>query len=378
MNLSYFIDESGNTGRDWLNKDQPFFIYGGWLVKNDRRQEIEDYLNNFLLNSQASELKSKNFFKTNDNYEKFYEFFNKMVYNLECLPFFSIVDKKFMVAAKIVETFFDYDYNPSVNQYLTNPYEIKKALASCIVEDDTILNLFAELINQATIPIVKLEEVTTKLVELFEVQDLSLVANTLKCFNTNYYQKMIDEFQVISHDGTQKNYLALPQPMLTELLKNVEIFSASIEARVSIVHDNLRGYDNVFNELVELFFNKRAPNIIGTNARTFMTSFSHLDSLIQEDSKTNILIQAADLLCGFISRSVKQFNSNQRLNENAKSIFEKLMILHDALIAENISMWQWFAPYSFDKKVFFSMGVDSNEINPHQIIKSDYHKAIKF
>lgn len=25
-----FFDESGNTGTNWTNKEQPYFVYGGW------------------------------------------------------------------------------------------------------------------------------------------------------------------------------------------------------------------------------------------------------------------------------------------------------------------------------------------------------------
>jgi len=48
MNATFFVDESGNTGTDWLNKDQPFFVYGGWLIPNENIDNVNIYLSEFI------------------------------------------------------------------------------------------------------------------------------------------------------------------------------------------------------------------------------------------------------------------------------------------------------------------------------------------
>lgn len=128
MNASFYIDESGNTGTNWDDKTQPYFVYGGWLVPDDRKEEAVNYLNGILASIQGSELKAKSFLKGKSGTYRFYNLFKKLVIEFGFLPFFGVTDKKFMIAAKIVETFFDCDYNPNVNDYLSRPVELKKLL----------------------------------------------------------------------------------------------------------------------------------------------------------------------------------------------------------------------------------------------------------
>ena len=45
MEFELYLDESGNTHNDWFNKDQPYFIYGGWLIEKSKRVCIEEYIN---------------------------------------------------------------------------------------------------------------------------------------------------------------------------------------------------------------------------------------------------------------------------------------------------------------------------------------------
>ncbi len=56
--LAYF-DESGNTGSNWLDKQQPYFVYGGWLLKDDKKEKATELLKECFSNSKATELKAK-------------------------------------------------------------------------------------------------------------------------------------------------------------------------------------------------------------------------------------------------------------------------------------------------------------------------------
>lgn len=167
MDAIFYIDESGNTGTDWLNNEQPYFVYGGWLIMNKNKREVEKYLKSILSKQQGPELKSKNIFKKKNGTKIFFEIFNTMVQKFYAIPFFGITEKRFMVAAKIVETFFDCEYNPAVNTYLTHPVELKKALASCIYTNNTIIELFAPLIKDCSLSLEKMKEINSELITLF-------------------------------------------------------------------------------------------------------------------------------------------------------------------------------------------------------------------
>ena len=59
---TFYIDECGNTGSNFLDRAQPFYIYGGWLLKDELYVNCQKELTDKFLGKQAKELKAKSFF----------------------------------------------------------------------------------------------------------------------------------------------------------------------------------------------------------------------------------------------------------------------------------------------------------------------------
>lgn len=133
--LALYFDESGNTGTNYLDVRQPYFVYGGWLIEKEKEDEICESVERIFCGSRAKELKSKKGLK----YEKVKELFSILIFEFNAIPVFGVADKRYMVAAKIIETFFDHWYNPNVNGYLTYKTELKKALADSVSKNDSLL-----------------------------------------------------------------------------------------------------------------------------------------------------------------------------------------------------------------------------------------------
>lgn len=375
----FYIDESGNTGTDWLNSEQPYFVYGGWFILNDKKSEIESYLLDISSKYQGSELKSKNFFRNQIGFSQFKDIYDKLITNYEALPIFGITDKKFMIAAKIVETFFDCAYNPAVNGYLTGPVELKRALASCIAKDENVIGKFASLISGCTISLKEMFGIKQQLINLFELQKHPMVADSLRELTKDNLIKMINEFESITHNGTKKSYLTLTGTMLIELLKNAELLSSARGIPVRVYHDSLRGYDTVFQELKSIFLKDDMPVIAGTKERFFLTRFPHIKSIDMVDSKNELIVQAADLLCGFISKSTELMQTGNTLDALTKEIYFSLIKLHDIFIEQDIQIWNWYASYEFEVRFFNALNPSSrfagNDL--HSIINNDFIKAVK-
>ncbi|KUP23765.1 DUF3800 domain-containing protein [Paenibacillus sp. DMB5] len=347
MNASFYIDESGNTGTNWDDKTQPYFVYGGWLVPDDRKEEAVNYLNGILASIQGSELKAKSFLKGKSGTYRFYNLFKKLVIEFGFLPFFGVTDKKFMIAAKIVETFFDCDYNPNVNDYLSRPVELKKALAVCIFQDEQVMQNFSTLIKNGTVTIDLMKKINEQLIQIFQDQNQEKVADTLKSLSDENLSKMIKEFEVLTSNGTRMRHIALTGTMLIELLKNIEFYSAMQKSYVSVYHDNLRNYDDVFNDLRSKFLHKAVPSIFGTDSKPFLSNFPHIDSLMLLNSKDEILIQAADLLCGFVSKTFQEIATKKRIDDNSIIVFQFLAHLYDMFNDVGIKLWNLYGEYQF-------------------------------
>jgi hypothetical protein len=379
MDAIFYIDESGNTGTDWLNNEQPYFVYGGWLLMNKNKIQAEKYLNNILSKQQGLELKSKNILKKKDGIKLFLEIFNTMINEYNAIPFFGITEKKFMVAAKIVETFFDCEYNPTINTYLTNPVELKRALASCIYTDNNIIELFAPLIKDCSLSLEKMKEINSELIALFNKQGHKIVSESLMKLQEVNFSEMVDEFKSITHNGTKKNRITLTGTMLIELFKNIQFYAYSNHCSVKVYHDKLRGYDELFNELGRIFFKSGTPTLLGTQERPWLSNFPNIKSLDMFDSKKEINIQASDLLCGFISNIFKSIKMDVNLDNETMEILHTLIYIHDALIKDNVVVWNWYASYQFEEKFFLALNPKANVVHNryHAVIDNDFSKAVK-
>ncbi|WP_324655734.1 DUF3800 domain-containing protein [Bacillus cereus] len=381
MEATFYIDESGNTGTDWLNDKQPFFTYGGWLVLNEKLDLVETFLNGFIAKEQAAELKSKNVFKRTGGLKLFESIYNQLLNEFSAVPFFIVADKKFMVAAKIVETFFDCVHNPYVNEYLTHPVELKKALANCIFnhKDDKVLDSFAVLIKKGTIPIDELSEINLGLISIFEKEEHKQVANTLKGLTKENFLSMINEFQTVTSNGTLKNRITLTVTMLLEILRNVEIYSNNRNISVRVSHDSLRGYAGLFKEVEDIYFREESPFVYNNNGVKWLSNFPHIKSITVKDSVDEPCIQASDLMCGFASDYFHLISQMRDLEKTEKELLKSLIMERDFYIEENVILWNWYAPYDFKRKFIVSLNSEAKiqAEDYHMIIERDFEMAIK-
>ena len=117
-----YLDESGNTGTNMFDENQPFYVYAGWLIKNGEENSIVKYIKESFKKVKAQELKSVKIL--NKYRPELYEFIQYAIYN-GMYPFYYVFDKKYYLCCKTVETFFDYAHNSNVPMELTSDYERK-------------------------------------------------------------------------------------------------------------------------------------------------------------------------------------------------------------------------------------------------------------
>lgn len=358
--LLYF-DESGNTGSNWLDKQQPYFVYGGWLMLDSKKELAVQLLAKSFSDSKATELKSKKIWNKKRN--QLIEFINGMINEVKAIPSFGIVDKKYMVAAKIIETFFDCAYNPFVNTYLTNKSELKKALADSLSKNDTIINTFAELIKQGTIDLKKMQFIKKEMQKYFE-KISEKVSELIKNLTDDSLVEMISEFEEITKNGTAKKWISLVEPIMFERIINcLNCFYGSMKESWKIYVDQLFGFNDVFNRLNNVINNKK---ICTQDIKILMC-----------DSKSEPLIQAADLLCGFILHSfleISEVSSSYKINE----LWKDLICIRDEFSKNNIIVWEFFTNEDAINLISELAGGSRIEtISPELIINKYIEKAIK-
>lgn len=335
MECELYLDESGNTHNDWFNKDQPYFVYGGWLIEKSKRACIEEYVNKLPI-KKAKELKAKNTFKNNidDNDKKYKEFiniFNDFMCKYNAIPFFHISNKKFMISALIVDVLFDPKYNKSMNNHIikSDKYEtstLKIALASYILLNDNnkcIIESFSELIRNNNIDINKLILIKNNLIELFNLK-LPKVSNSLKFLEEENLLDIIKEFNQYNET---KFINSIVTPAISNLFMNlIECLSNNnCSHTLSIYYDNLSNYDKTLEKIKKEILDTypaTTENIDKNKKLIYGSNNIKINEMNSVDSKNNTMIQMADLLCGFTIKTYINILKNKNINIHIKSFWQ--------------------------------------------------------
>lgn len=358
--LELYFDESGNTGTNYLDVRQPYFVYGGWLIKNEESKEICKRIGQIFCQSKAQELKARNKL----NYGKIKELFDMMMFDFAAVPVFGVADKKYMVAAKIIETFFDHMYNPSVNGYLTFKTELKKALADSVSTNGELLIEFSRIIHDGTLELDAMRKIERKLSEHFEKEHLFDVQKSVSGLSDSNLHEMIEEFEFISRNGTEMRWLTLVEPVLIDRLYNVGLYSEIVGERVELYVDELWGYQNVFEELSDILNKERI--------------IKNIKFVKQCKSNENLLIQAADLLCGFVSSTLNKKEVLMK-NEIVNWEWQNFLFLDSIFDKYRIKIWDYYAHSDFIYEILSLSGYtgEKGKIDCNKIIKRDFWLAIQ-
>lgn len=356
--FNLYFDESGNTGANYLDDKQKYFVYGGWLIPEEKENAIEQEILELFKLSKAKELKSINGIK----YYMLDKLF-KMMYDNGAIPIFGVADKRYMVAAKIVETFFDHMYNPNVNGYLTFKSDLKKALADSIFDNKKLIDEFAVLIKNGTLSMESMKKIKNMLVKHFIDLELQIVSDSLEILNEENLYKMIGEFEDISQVGEKKRWLSLVHPVLFERMLAVDRIAEITRNDTKLYVDELSGYDDIFSELADIF-----------NKKTVIKNVTYKGQL---KSHENVFIQIADLLCGFVYKSIstKEKSSNAKI---VQELWQDLWLIRECFCDYQIICWNFFGHESFEYELLQLAGYNGpvNIINCNEVIRSKYKIAL--
>ena len=157
-----YCDESGNSGPNYLDEAQPFYVLAGWVVPTDAITDVAIHLeklrashvqSNYTPKSplDAGEVKSSSLLKSRQGQRKLVRLFQTLG-QLGCIPMYLIAEKRFCIAAKIVETFLDPAYNNAFAMGFTGESVTKIQIANDLYEclPESTIRQFAEIYRNPT------------------------------------------------------------------------------------------------------------------------------------------------------------------------------------------------------------------------------------
>ncbi len=305
-----YLDECYNTGNNWNDENQLFFTYGGWLVSEENLEKAKSIVRLFANNYQG-ELKSKSF-ASHKGIKKVINLSKDLISEGNAVPFFMCFEKKFMIACKAVEIFFDHKTNCKVNGYLTFPNEyeyfkiiskknnidakyedvkhllppikiIKMALAETIYTDEKLCSYIGDVINNKNIEDNCVDNIINQMANLFNEQGLEEIAQIFKSenFSTDeIYEELIGDTLIDNTKVEKSKKSILVQPSIFEMTQNLIDEYKDLE----LVVDTLGIQNMQFEEISKLL---------------------NIPIKVIEESENDSMIMASDLLVGHIARLIK-------------------------------------------------------------------------
>lgn len=102
-----FLDESGNSGRNYLDFAQPFYVLGGWAVAADKVDSCRRQLARWeaQLATRGGEVKAASVLKRKDGLSRSLELLEALV-DAGAVPTCCVFEKRFGISMNLTETFF--------------------------------------------------------------------------------------------------------------------------------------------------------------------------------------------------------------------------------------------------------------------------------
>lgn len=304
---SVYIDESGYTGTDLLNQDQPFQGASAIYISDSEAREL---INKHFPKIKSNELKYRNLARRSNNWEQLLDLQKDILENYVCISY--VCDKRFL----LILHFLDYVVEPFYFDKNINFYEdgCNYSLASLLYYTaDTllmgdnfreILSLFQHAINS------KSKISISALIEKIKAIPWQKIPEAFGplALETNSCIEAINNKDV-STDGA---YV-----VLLSLISRLE---AVIDHRYAIIHDkskNLEQYDLTLNKMIN---HESEISFKGTELTTINFPLK-LSNISQIDSKDSSAVQLADVLIGGVMDSSKAI-TGIKINDYNKRIID--------------------------------------------------------
>lgn len=378
-----YLDECYNTGNNWMDENQLFFTYGGWIISENNLSKAELVMQNFCQHHQG-ELKSKSF-TSHKGIREVIEISNKLISECEASPYFMCFEKYFMIACKVVEIFFDHKTNSGVNGYLTFPNEFeyykiicskknidisydlakaknllppinttKRGLAEVIKQDKNFCIHIGEILNGKCIDKSCIIEIIHSMKSIFNKAGFENIASIFEISNFKL-KEICDEIktQETAHNGKVISKSILIQPSIFEMVNGLK-----------------ENYNNL----------KLIVDTLGDQNCQF-SEISHILNIpieIRENSKSDVMIMASDLLIGQFARLIKD------ISIGSKDVIKKDLELLTNSFVPKISPFQenssfWFCKFSYDtwEKMNDALGLEINCMDYTSVLKNQFRFFIK-
>jgi len=312
--LTAFLDESGNTGRNYLDLRQPFYVLGGWAIGQDKeascRKIFSEWESSFPAFKQGTEVKASSVLKMADGIKKSINLANSLIAT-GAIPTCCVFEKRFGICINLAETFFPAPTVLETDQLIALPEALaRRDLANFLYAklSDGLLTEYADAVNQKD-----LDTFARAQEDLFyELLDLGAIglASHLPLISPK-------EFSQFPFSGSNSENSINATVFHTQLMMLEHLSRTKNHATWDLIHDETATFEEIMRITVKHFSEMPTQITHQTNGLTLYFGKLRLNRMDFRKSQDEALIRCSDHYVGLICNFFKSL-----LADNFKSIEE--------------------------------------------------------
>lgn len=308
--MKTYIDEAGNTGDDLLEIWQPYFIMSAVTIPDDKKGTVEQIVQNeFNANKEKEEIeiKAKSWAKSPKKRKALENILNSVLSNQSDISI-TILEKRYMVSALVVEYFFDGAYNDIKDYSWVNNNNLKVETANYYYDrlDNNDIQLLGKIFRNPTV---------------LELQKVSEIIQA-KTDNERYTQMILGakshlESQCQSNNELNQKYnndysrgiFRSPNFTTFHAMGNMVAMNCKLKQyTTSIVFDDASLCNGAFNHLYSIF-SKMEKDLVFDSTQLYSWKDRILGFSIDKAENSSIL-QIADILASSVLQTLLKADSS--------------------------------------------------------------------
>lgn len=327
-NAHAYCDESGNTGANLLDSNQPLFVMGGWLVLDGFIEAAETVTRGYVrfLKPRDNELHGVRLLKSEIGTRSILNLAQDL-YKLYCGPICQICEKRILLIGQIFDVFLKPRFNPRIPASFEDYFEGKREMVEKVYGlPDEVLAEFAEALDtlNRSLLLESLQNITKALSLRLETRLADLMLGS---------GPNIDA--IIKHNVTGRAHYD-SATLNTPNVASFHMFFQSLEhmgrmakiPQITLVHDESPQFKNAFPWIFEEFRDDDRNDMFKEGPYSDVyRGFESLKDFRFADSKKEPLLQAADVVVSAMHRYTvniyKDIPNTPALTEIARLFLEE-------------------------------------------------------
>lgn len=364
--VDIYCDESGNSGGNFLDSQQPVYVLAGWSIDKNKRFLADKIIQRFheKYYPDKPELKGSEILKSNEGQIRTNELFDELG-KLGCNPLFVIAEKRYCVAGKIVEAFFDSENNNRVHPSFSWMNDMKKEITEIIYKVSVqSIEKYATMHKNASIENVKDLQLTV-MNELMNSghQNLAYVVEG----SSDYIENILWEEDFSKTAMPKKALHSLNLPIFVSFIQLAEKANRTKGNKARMFHDETKQFEDSYAEVFNLFKNAPSFETVLENGMTILGGFRSIKSLRLMNSVNTPMVQAADLLASFINKYATNICLNKKITPEMKKLGQGIVASNLISMKGIIQLSDTVGSKNFKRKI--TSNVTDFPINEQAILK---------